>query len=145
MLDFGTITVGFGKTLSIVITNKSNCNLYIELMMQAINEADGQEKAQEIQKILNECFKFDNKKGIVNAKSKMKVNITFKPSCRFQFETTLICVAREKMSKELQQTLVAQKTRAGEKIQPNVIEKASISIKCNGDYPLLRFTDIRND
>jgi hypothetical protein len=48
MLDFGTITVGFGKTLSIVITNKSNCNLYIELMMQAINEADGQEKAQEI-------------------------------------------------------------------------------------------------
>jgi hypothetical protein len=116
MLDFGTITVGFGKTLSIVITNKSNCNLYIELMMQAINEADGQEKAQEIQKILNECFKFDNKKGIVNAKSKMKVNITFKPSCRFQFETTLICVAREKMSKELQQTLVAQKTRAGEKI-----------------------------
>ena len=83
LLDFGTITVGFGKTLSIVITNKSNCNLYIELMMQAINEADGQEKAQEIQKILNECFKFDTKKGIVNAKSKMKVNITFKPSCRF--------------------------------------------------------------
>ena len=33
LLDFGTITVGFGKTLSIVITNKSNCNLYIELMM----------------------------------------------------------------------------------------------------------------
>ena len=34
---------------------------------------------------------------------------------------------------------------AGEKIQPNVIEKASISIKCKGDYPLLRFTDIRNE
>lgn len=31
----------------------------------------------------------------------MKVNITFKPSCRFQFETTLVCIAREKMSKDL--------------------------------------------
>jgi len=37
-LDFGTITVGFNKTHSIMITNKSNCNLYIELMMQASNE-----------------------------------------------------------------------------------------------------------
>jgi len=32
-LDFGTITVGFTKTLSVVITNKSKCNLYIELKM----------------------------------------------------------------------------------------------------------------
>jgi len=39
MIDFGTITVGFSKTLSIMITNKSNCNLYIELMMQANNES----------------------------------------------------------------------------------------------------------
>lgn len=30
-LDFGTITVGFSKTLSVVIANKSNCNLYIKL------------------------------------------------------------------------------------------------------------------
>ena len=32
-LDFGTITVGYTKTLSVTITNKSNCNLYIELKM----------------------------------------------------------------------------------------------------------------
>lgn len=32
-LDFGTITVGFSKTLSIQVINKSNCNLYIELKM----------------------------------------------------------------------------------------------------------------
>ena len=32
-LDFGTITVGFTKTLSVVITNKSSCNLYLELKM----------------------------------------------------------------------------------------------------------------
>ena len=32
-LDFGTITVGYSKTLSVMISNKSNCNLYIELKM----------------------------------------------------------------------------------------------------------------
>jgi len=25
------------------------------------------------------------------------------------------------------------------------VEKAQIQIKCKGDYPLLRFTDVRND
>ena len=32
-LDFGTITVGYSKTLSVTITNKSDTNLYIELKM----------------------------------------------------------------------------------------------------------------
>ena len=32
-LDFGTITVGYTKTLSVTITNKSDSNLYIELKM----------------------------------------------------------------------------------------------------------------
>ena len=41
-LDFGTITVGFSETLSILISNKSNCNLYIELQMQANNESVSQ-------------------------------------------------------------------------------------------------------
>ena len=40
-LDFGTITVGFTKTLSVVITNKSSCNLYLELkMMQTSKDQD---------------------------------------------------------------------------------------------------------
>jgi hypothetical protein len=32
-IDFGTITVGFAKTLSVLIKNKSNSNLYVELRM----------------------------------------------------------------------------------------------------------------
>jgi hypothetical protein len=32
-IDFGTITVGFSKTMSVTVVNKSNCNLYIELKM----------------------------------------------------------------------------------------------------------------
>ena len=50
---------------------------------------------------MNNCFKFDNHKGVVNAKSKKKVNITFKPNLRFDFATNLVCVASEKMTKDL--------------------------------------------
>jgi hypothetical protein len=50
-------------------------------MMQAEGQTNSNDA--ETQKILGECFRFDHKKGIVNGKSKMKVNITFKPSCRF--------------------------------------------------------------
>jgi hypothetical protein len=44
----------------------------------------------------------------VNAKSKKKVNITFKPSLRFEFETQLVCYASEKMTKELSSSLQLQ-------------------------------------
>ena len=40
-IDFGTITVGFAKTMSVTVINKSNCNLYIELKMAQRVEEDG--------------------------------------------------------------------------------------------------------
>jgi hypothetical protein len=49
------------------------------------------------------------------------------------------------MAKELSGTIKMQKSKNGEKIGPSFSEKASIQIKCKGDYPLLRFTDVRND
>jgi hypothetical protein len=45
-IDFGTITVGFSKTLSVEIMNKSNCNLYIELQM-ATKITEGKQNRQE--------------------------------------------------------------------------------------------------
>jgi hypothetical protein len=105
-IDFGTITVGFAKTMSVTVINKSNCNLYIELKMAQKVEEDGTiaketEAVPLMKKILQECFKFDQPKGILNAKSKKKVNITFKPTLRFNFDINLVCVAREKMAKEV--------------------------------------------
>lgn len=43
-LDFGTITVGFAKTLSVDVINKSNCNLYIELKMAQKIDENGKER-----------------------------------------------------------------------------------------------------
>ena len=60
-LDFGTITVGFSKTLQVLITNKSNCNLYIELKMIPIGTQNAdQEEAHKISQILADCFRFDS-------------------------------------------------------------------------------------
>ena len=146
-LDFGTITVGYTKTLSVTITNKSNCNLYIELKMMQTNEAgEASGDNTQVQRILNNCFKFDNHRGIVNAKSKKKVNITFKPNLRFEFATSLVCIATEKMTKDLSASIKLQ-TAQGLIKKPIAghVEKASIKIHCKGDYPLLRFTDVRND
>jgi hypothetical protein len=143
-IDFGTITVGFAKTMSVTVINKSNCNLFIELKMAQRVEEDGSiakenEAVPLMKKILQECFKFDQPKGLLNARSKKKVNITFKPTLRFNFDINLVCVAREKMAKELPEN--ANKTMKKE----NIIEKSFIKIRANGDYPLLRVTDVRNE
>jgi len=92
-----------------------------------------------MERILQECFKFDHAKGLINAKSKKKVNITFKPNLRFEFEINLVSIAREKPSKEIQ--TIKQKFNANEMI----IEKSYINVHAYGDFPLLRFTDVRND
>lgn len=114
-LDFGTITVGFSKTLSVVITNSSNVNLYVELKMAQADESENNNKNM-IQQILSECFRFDNANGIVNAKSKKKVSITFKPNQRFDFNTNLVCVARDKMAQDLFNSIKASDTAAAHKI-----------------------------
>ena len=52
-------------------------------------------------KVLAENFKFDTPKGIINAKSKKTVSITFNPQLRFEFDINLVCVARERMDKDV--------------------------------------------
>ena len=56
-------------------------------------------------KVLAENFQFGTPKGIINAKSKKTISITFKPQLRFDFDINLVCIARERMDKEVQQGL----------------------------------------
>ncbi len=53
-------------------------------------------------KVLDDCFKFDHPKGLINSKTKKKVNITFKPTLRYDFDIQLVCFAKEKPSKEVE-------------------------------------------
>ena len=143
-IDFGTITVGFAKTMQVTVVNKSNCNLFIELKMAQRVEEDGTiaketEAVPLMKKVLQECFKFDQPKGLLNARSKKKVNITFKPTLRFNFDINLVCVSREKMAPEVENS--AKTVKKGE----NIVEKSFIKIRAVGDYPILRVMDVRNE
>ena len=55
----------------------------------------------EMEKILSDCFKFDHPKGLINAKTKKKIIITFKPTLRFDFNVHLLCSATDKPTKDL--------------------------------------------
>lgn len=107
-VDFGTITVGFNKTMQATIYNRSNCNIFIELKMAPKNKEHGgsqikytPQELNNLTKVLNENFHFDTPKGIINAKSKKTISITFKPQLRFNFDINLVCIAREHMDKQV--------------------------------------------
>ena len=61
-VDFGTITVGFNKTMHCTLFNRSNCNIYVELKMAPKNEKSGgqskytTEEMNTLQKVLFENF-----------------------------------------------------------------------------------------
>jgi len=84
-VDFGTITVGFNKTMQATVYNRSNCNIFIELKMAPKSEKQGgktkytSKELSTLTKVLGENFHFDTPKGIINAKSKKTISITFKP------------------------------------------------------------------
>ena len=145
-VDFGTITVGFNKTMQATVYNRSNCNIFIELKMAPKTEKQGgktkytTKELSTLTKVLSENFHFDTPKGIINAKSKKTISITFKPQLRFDFDINLVCVAREKMDKDVQANVAANQT-----YHENVVEKSFITVQAKGDYPLLRFEDVRND
>ena len=86
--------------------------------------------------IVKNNFKFDFENGVVNGLSKKTVKVTFRPTCRFDYDIKLVCSARENPISSLRATF---------KEKNLVSQKYSIKIRAKGDYPLLRFTDIRND
>lgn len=110
-VNFGTITVGFSKTLEATVFNRSNCNIFVELKMAPKNEKQGgknkytNSEMNILSKVLNENFQFDTPKGIINAKSKKTILITFKPQLRFDFDINLVCIAKQRMDKDVVQTL----------------------------------------
>jgi hypothetical protein len=54
-----------------------------------------------VNEIVTNNFQFDFNKGVINSLSKKQVKITFKPTCRFDFNLKLCCNARENATKEL--------------------------------------------
>ena len=145
-VEFGTITVGFNKVMQFTIFNRSNCNMFVELKMVPKQEKNGEtskytsDELSTLTKVLAENFEFDIPKGIVNAKSKKTIQITFKPQLRFDFDINLVCIAKQRLDKE-----VAAGVAMNQTFQDKSIEKSFITVKAQGDYPLIRFEDVRNE
>ena len=66
--------------------------------------------------------------------------ITFKPQHLLDFDIKLVCIARERMDKDVQQSILATQNHT-----EKIVEKSFITVQAKGDYPLLRFEDVRND
>lgn len=105
-LDFDTVTVGFSKILSLTVINKSKTNIYIDFELEQMDmENQSLQEQDRVSKVVQENFKFDFKEGVVPALSKKRVNITFKPSLRFDYNIKLSCNAKEKPVKDLRSTI----------------------------------------
>lgn len=82
------------------VFNRSNCNIFVELKMAPRNEIQAGKKKytpqeiEQLSKVLSENFTFDTPKGIISAKSKKTILITFNPKLRFDFDINLVCNAR---------------------------------------------------
>ena len=81
--------------------------MFVELKMVPKQEKNGEQnkytsdELSNLTKVLAENFEFDIPKGIVNAKSKKTISITFKPQLRFDFDINLVCIARQRLDKEV--------------------------------------------
>ena len=171
VLEFGTVKVGFHKKLSFSIYNPTMTNFYIKLdPEQQEYIADNGNSKEEVSNI-NDIINFDFKEGLINSFCKKDVSVLFKPINRYLVKMKVKIFAiehkntkvvknvnnnnQDKMStsshnrKESKDRESKESNNINEK---NVEEEKGFkSLKCellltaNGDYPLIRIADVRNN
>jgi hypothetical protein len=141
VLDFGTVKVGFQEKKSFSIFNTSMCNFYVQLQFPDDNPD-----------MFNNIFHFDFKEGLIHSLCKKTISITYNPNTRFQVDFRIVVYAvehkdEESMRKNASDEYKTIKNKSGlNDLQIlNKVEKASIRIIANGNYPLIRIVDVRNN
>ena len=157
ILEFGTVKVGFHKKLSFSIYNPTMTNFYITLEPEKKEYID--EKGGNIEGIENidDIITFDFKEGLINSFCKKEVQVLFKPINRYLVKMKVNIYATEHQdSKDFKNfTKENSKPELINNNNDNIENKNSFSkiksLKCeltltaNGDYPLIRIADIRNN
>ncbi len=82
-LNFGIIMVNFVKTGKFVLFNKSDTTFNVVIELQIEGEISDEEKEK-----LSSFFLIDFQEGIIPAKSKREINVTFNPRdiCDFKMK-----------------------------------------------------------
>ena len=141
-IDFGTVKVGFHKKMSFVISNPTNTNFYIKIVVEPVID----DKKQK------DSITFDFMEGLINALCKREVHVTFEPLTRSSIVLTVKLYAIESASTQLQCEDTKSKDNNNNNnedvsvnaLPPNSSLKCELVIKANGDYPLMKIVDIRN-
>ena len=171
VLEFGTVKVGFHKKLSFSIYNPTMTNFYIRLEPEkqdhTSDNGDNKEEVSNISDIIN----FDFKEGLINSFCKKDVSVLFKPINRYLVKMKVKIYAiehknsknvnnsKDNNTQEKSSTNSRNRKESKDKnskesnINEKNIEEEHIikSLKCellltaNGDYPLIRIADVRNN
>ena len=162
-LDFGTVKVGFHKKLIFSVYNPTITNFYIKIVPDPLilkkftkyeNENENEENinkeninsnknnnnnsinSKESLEKNDEILSFDFTEGLINSFCKKEITVTFKPITRAKLNLHVEIFATEHNSKTL---------LSSNEYSPNKSLKSELIINANGDYPLIKICDIRND
>ena len=147
LLEFGTVKVGFHKKLSFSIYNPTMTNFYITLEPEKKEYLDENGGNMEGIENINDIVTFDFKEGLINSFCKKEVQVLFKPINRYLVKMKVNVYAVEHQELKLENL---QKDNENNLINNEDNSKIK-SLKCeliltaNGDYPLIRIADIRNN
>ncbi len=134
LLEFGTVKVGFNKKLSFSVYNPTITNFYIKLETEILkNDNITNEKIKEV-------VQFDFTEGLINSFCKREITVTFKPISRSSVDIHVLIYATEHND-----NLKDEENKNNNNTNINKPLKCELNIKANGDYPLIKICDVRND
>ena len=149
-LEFGTVKVGFHKKLSFSIYNPTMTNFYITLEPEKKEYIDENGGNLEGIENINDIITFDFKEGLINSFCKKEVQVLFKPINRYLVKMKVNIYATEHQESKDFKNFQKEDNPSSKEENDNDNSKIK-SLKCeltltaNGDYPLIRIADVRNN
>ena len=145
LLEFGTVKVGFHKKLSFSIYNPTMTNFYITLEPEKKEYIDENGGNMEGIENINDIVTFDFKEGLINSFCKKEVQVLFKPINRYLVKMKVNIYATE--HKDLKDKKENELLKEENKNENSKIKslKCELILTANGDYPLIRIADVRNN
>ena len=149
LLEFGTVKVGFHKKLSFSIYNPTMTNFYIRLEPEKKEYIDENGGNMEGIENINDIITFDFKEGLINSFCKKEVQVLFKPINRYFVKMKVNVFATEHQTTKYYQNFPKENESSNneEKQDDSKIKslKCELTLTANGDYPLIRIADVRNN
>ena len=142
ILEFGTVKVGFHKKLCFSLFNPTITNFYIKLEKEKkeLTNKENTNNSKDASTNIDDIIIFDFKEGLINSFCKKEISVLFKPVNRNLVKMKVNIYAIE--HNDSKNKLNIDKANDSEKIKSL---KCVLTLTANGDYPLIKIADVRND